>query len=109
MHSWLWHTPKIREKAAAGLVWFAKGDMCQYGTPFKKPFQLMFWGIPPGSITFRRCVRTYVEGQCVCSRTRQPHETLRGVSATGEFKTSKAQIYPEAFVEDLVRQMSAWV
>ena len=75
----------------------------------KKPFQLMVWGIPFEPVTFRRCMRTRIDEQCVCSRTCKPHETLRGVNATGEFKLTKAQIYPEEFAEDLVRQMSVFV
>ena len=62
-----------------------------------------------GSVTFRRCMCTRIDEQCVRSRTWQPHETLRGVSATCEFKTSKAHIYPEEFAEDLVRQISVFV
>jgi hypothetical protein len=59
VHSWLWSTARVKTAVANLSVWFADGDMCQYGTPYKKPFRIMFFGIPQGSISFKKCRRTY--------------------------------------------------
>ena len=65
-----------------------------------KPTIFAIWGVPEGSITFRRCRMR----NGICSHSGVKHERLEGQEG-GRFRTSQAQVYPKELAADLARQL----
>ena len=91
----IWKTKPIQALIRRRQAFTVDFDMCQYGTSWRKPTRLLIWGCQPFQL--RRC--SAVCGKC--SRTKQAHVMLSGVSK-GAFLTSQAQVYPEEFVSWLL-------
>lgn len=103
------------ENPATSMLWLTRGvkrllklkgfrlltfDMCQFQCAWKKPTKLLVWGEWSEGLEVPRC--SGKAGRC--SRTHKPHYTLSGV-ANGRFRTSAAQVYPEALGEFLAERM----
>lgn len=106
-------------------------DMCQYGTPWKKPTKVVFWDladpIQASKALGKKCCQKQAGDKSKrkskkgdkkgkkgtkqkkekrpCSRTKKPHEILVGVEGKG-FKTKAAQEYPIAFAQEVARALA---
>ncbi|CAK0834547.1 unnamed protein product [Prorocentrum cordatum] len=92
----LWLLPRLKKAAAWSTSHFVYTDMCQWGTPWKKPTRILGDRVSLHSVA-REC-----HGK-LCSRTAKKHTSIHGLAQGGGFKTKAAQQYPPALCKALAR------
>ena len=98
----------LSKEFKSGKLHFVVFDMCQYGTRWKKPTELLLFGPRAKHVQLNRCQQQ----RGLCSRTMSTHDQLSssvscayGILPNGAWRTSLAQVYPKAFIKSLLRQL----
>jgi len=97
----LWKTRAIQRLLKHHCTKLVDLDMCQYGTPWKKPTRLLVFCRHADQVNFQCCAPK----KGLCSATHKSHVQLSGMIASGGFQTKQAQRYPRKFAESIVRQI----
>ena len=101
LRSKLWIHPIIKKWIRHHRTTTVQFDYCQFGLPWMKPTQILAYNNRDFNVSIGcRCAPKWKNGVCLCSRTGQPHEELKGlVPGTKQFKTAVACPYPQQFCE----------
>ena len=92
--SLLWKAPWIKRLVELPSAKTVTCDFCQFGTPWRKATQVVFWHVGDVAAVQQRC--SGKRGHC--SKTHSPHQQLTGYnSLTKMLWTKQAQPYPAAF------------
>ena len=94
-----WKLPEILHWTSQKNSFMMVTDLCQWGTPWKKPTSIWFAFFDKSLVNVgaRRC---HPRG-CVCSRTGKAHIGLSGKAPGGLWRTLIAQAYPKKFASFL--------
>jgi len=90
--SMIWQSPSMLWLRNRRPVREAITDLCQWGTPWKKATRMVVGHADP-AMPHRRCRRC----KGLCSRSRRPHQQLKGTRADCVFWTKIAEVYPRRF------------